>query len=485
MGAQWAFVQSLQSTRFNMIRFSALSQSPRWQRLSRFVLLIVVSAGFLSQVPIKPVQSAFTEIRGVWITNNDTVHFMDQGRTEAAVNTLADLNFNTLYPVVWNSGYVLYESAIAKREGIQPFSPRGDQDQDVLADIITQAHRRNLLVMPWFEFGFMAPPTSELVKRHPTWLTQRQDGSKTSISGAGEVVWFNPFRPEVQRFMTELVMEVVSQYDIDGVQFDDHTALPNEFGYDPYTIALYRRETNKPPPKNPKDSNWIRWRANKITAFMAQLNKTIKAAKPDVWVSLSPATYRLAYNTYLQDWLDWIRKDIVDEVVVQVYRTNLPSFTEPIQRPEFLEAKKQIPTAVGILTGLPTKQVAMPLVQQKVRAARSQGLGTAFFYFKTLWDVAPEDKTARMQAFQSLFPSPAFRQKLSVAAPVNPSPPNAEPQTSTPPPPPLVGTPIPVLMPGEVRPTPTPPSSSDTAPSPGTGGFPAEPTLDPAIPQDR
>ncbi|MGA1623122.1 MAG: family 10 glycosylhydrolase, partial [Synechocystis sp.] len=325
-------------------------------------------------------QTVFPEIRGVWITNNDTVHFMDQTRTRESVDLLADLNFNTLYPVVRKSGYVLYERAIAKREGIQPFSPKGDQRQDVLADLITQAHRRKLLVLPWFEFGFMAPPFSELVKRHPTWLTQRQDGSQTSISAAGEVVWLNPFRPEVQQFMTELVMEVVHNYDIDGVQFDDHTALPNEFGYDPYTIALYQQETEQAPPKDPKDANWTRWRADKITAFMTQLNLTIKAAKPNILVSLSPATYRLAYNTYLQDWLDWVRKGIVDEVVVQVYRTSLPTFQEPIRRAEFQEAKTKVPTAVGILTGLPTKQVPMPLVTAKVREATGQGMGTAFFY---------------------------------------------------------------------------------------------------------
>ncbi|MEB3227257.1 MAG: family 10 glycosylhydrolase [Synechocystis sp.] len=439
-------------------------------------------------------QTVFPEIRGVWITNNDTVHFMDQTRTRESVDLLADLNFNTLYPVVWNSGYVLYESAIAKREGIQPFSPKGDQGQDVLADLITQAHRRKLLVLPWFEFGFMAPPFSELVKRHPTWLTQRQDGSQTSISAAGEVVWLNPFRPEVQQFMTELVMEVVHNYDIDGVQFDDHTALPNEFGYDPYTIALYQQETEQAPPKDPKDANWTRWRADKITAFMTQLNLTIKAAKPNILVSLSPATYRLAYNTYLQDWLDWVRKGIVDEVVVQVYRTSLPTFQEPIRRAEFQEAKTKVPTAVGILTGLPTKQVPMPLVTAKVREATGQGMGTAFFYYKTLWDVAPEEKSARIQEFKRLFPYPAPRSLAKIVPP----PINADPLAPLSPPsvppvsprraPPLNGIPITVEFPGQVAPpSPSfpPPLSSPSPPPPRPqDGFPPEPTLDETIPTD-
>jgi len=31
-------------------------------------------------------------------------------------------------------------------------------------------------VIPWFEFGFMAPADSDLAKRHPDWLTSRRDG---------------------------------------------------------------------------------------------------------------------------------------------------------------------------------------------------------------------------------------------------------------------------------------------------------------------
>lgn len=437
-------------------------------------------------------QSAFPEIRGVWITNNDTVHFLDQGRTTESINLLADLNFNTIYPVVWNSGYVLYESDIAKREGLQPFSPRGDQDQDVLADIIDKAHHRNMLVLPWFEFGFMAPPLSALVKRHPWWFTQRQDGSKTSVTAAGEVMWMNPFHPQVQAFITDLVMEAVNKYNLDGVQFDDHTALPNEFGYDNFTISLYQQETKKAPPNNPKDPEWIRWRADKITAFMVQLNAKIKAAKPNILVSVSPATYSLAYNTFLQDWLDWIRKGIVDEVIVQVYRTTLPNFTEPIRRVEFREAKTLIPTAVGILTGLPTKQVPMPLVGEKVYAARSQGMGSAFFYYQTLWDIAPEDKEYRIQSFRRLFPNPAPRTLAKIAPPppvITPAPPSNTPQTPVAPPfkaPPLQGIPLTIEMPGSAPANPVPPTpapSMPTAPS-NPGGFSPEPTLDDSIPVD-
>ncbi len=363
-------------------------------------------------VPKAIAQQPFQEIRGVWMTNNDTEILVDHPKLQEAVRQLGLLNFNTIYPVVWNSGYVLHESAVAQRIGIQPFVRKGLQGQDIFTDLVTQAHYRGLLVIPWFEFGFMAPPTSELVLNHPDWITQRRDRSQTWIGAAGEVVWLNPFHPEVQQFITDLVLEVVTQYPVDGIQFDDHTSLPNEFGYDSYTIALYKQETKKEVPPNPQDPEWVRWRADKITAFVTQLNHAVKKRKPKAIFSISPNPYVTAYNTYLQDWLTWVREGIVDELIVQVYRPNLQSFREQLARPEIQEAQQKIPTGVGVLTGLRNKPVSMQLIQAKVQAARDRGLGVAFFYYESLWDNSPEPITERQSNFQSLFHFPAFRSAI-------------------------------------------------------------------------
>lgn len=354
-------------------------------------------------------QQPFQEIRGVWMTSNDSDILVDRPKLQDAIGHLARLNFNTIYPVTWNSGYVLYPSAVARRTGIQPFVRRGLQGQDPLADLVDQAHRQGLLVIPWFEFGFMAPPLSELTTNHPEWLTQKRDGGQISISAAGEVMWLNPFLPEVQQFITDLVLEVITQYDVDGIQFDDHTSLPSEFGYDRYTVALYKQETEQDPPANPRDPAWVRWRADKITAFMTHLNQAVKARKPNAIFSVSPNPYDTAYNGYLQDWLTWVRQDIVDELIVQVYRPSLQSFVEQITRPEIREAQQKIPTGAGILTGLRNMPVPMQLIQAKVRAAQNQGLGVAFFFYESLWDSAPEPATERQSGFQALFYRPASR----------------------------------------------------------------------------
>ena len=349
------------------------------------------------------------EIRGVWLTLNDLDVMKDRVKVQDAMNQLGRLNFNTIYPVVWNSGYVTYPSAVAQRQGIQPFIYQGSDGHDILADVVDRAHRQGLLAVPWFEFGFMTPLTSELAVNHPEWLTQQRNGEQTSISGAGEVAWLNPFHPQVQQFITSLVLEVITQYNVDGIQFDDNMSLPREFGYDSYTRSLYKQETKKEVPANPADQAWMRWRANKITAFMTQLKKAVRDRKSNAIFSISPNYYEFAYKFHLQDWLTWVQQGIADELIVQVYRPNLQSFIEKISRPEIQIAQQKIPTGIGVFTGQRTNPIPIRQIQEQTQAARDRGLGVAYFYYESLWDIAAESAEDRQAGFQALFPVPATR----------------------------------------------------------------------------
>jgi uncharacterized lipoprotein YddW (UPF0748 family) len=389
----------------------------RWRRSIRSFFLFALTFLFISihhnfypaiaqntDSTVAPSQ----EIRGVWLTANDFDILADRQKTTTAMTRLRQANFNTVYPVVWNSGYAKYPSAVARAAGI-PYFHTGNEGQDVLADIIKQSHSQGLLAIPWFEFGFMAPLGSELLMRHPKWQTFKRNGEETSMTAAGEMAWLNPFHPEVQKFIQDLVLEIVTNYNADGIQFDDHMSLPNEFGYDKYTIDLYQKETGSPPPSNPQDGAWVRWRANKISTFMFQLKNAVRKRKPKAIFSVSPNYYDFAYKMQLQDWLTWLRLCVIDELIVQVYRDDLASFTSKLDRPEMLEAKSLIPTGIGIMTGLRNRPVPMSQIKSQVRASHQQGLGVAFFYYESLWDLSPETSTERQAAFRSLFPNTESR----------------------------------------------------------------------------
>jgi uncharacterized lipoprotein YddW (UPF0748 family) len=357
------------------------------------------------------------EIRGVWMTNIDSDVLFDRAQLSNAVETLAQLNFNTLYPAVWNWGYTQYPSPVMQGAIGATIDPRpaGLQGRDPLAELVQQGHQRKLAVIPWFEFGFMVPEDSAIAIRHPDWLTRQQNGRQYWIEGRWSRVWLNPFKPEVQQFIANLVLELVTRYDIDGIQFDDHFGLPAEFGYDDFTVQLYRQEhQGKAPPADPQDAEWKQWRANKITTFLTQVFRAVKAKKNQVLIALSPNNYEFAYNKSLQDWRRWDQLGLIEELTPQIYRDSLQSFTAELARPENIAARRHIPTGIGVLTGLKDKPIASKQIQDQVQAVRQQGFaGVSFFFYETMWKLTKEASSDRQALFRTLFPTPAIRPNVT------------------------------------------------------------------------
>lgn len=449
----------------------------RWQRMAArwrrrwlpalLALLLTIAFGLLPPlIPAAHSQAAVArsaaagnasrrdeEIRGVWFTANDMDVLRDRTRMREVVKQLAALHFNTIYPVVWNSGFAYYPSAVSERLGLQDFQYRGLQGQDILRELIDEAHSQGLLVLPWFEFGFMVPPGSVLTRRQPDWLSRRRDGTVTSISAAGEVSWLNPLHPKVQALLSELILEIATQYDADGIQFDDHTSLPSDFGYDAYTTALYRRSTGRVPPANPADAAWLQWRADGISAFLNRLHRQLQQKRPGFLVSLSPNYHDFAYKRQLQDWLTWLRQGSIDEVVVQLYRPDLASFEVELNRPEFAASRQRVPTAVGIFTGQRTQPVPIERVVAQAEAARRRGLGAAFFYYESLWEEAQEPAQLRQQALDALYHRASPRRPVA-AVPRPPSPASKAPAPD--PNPPAAPGPSPAVAPAQNRPAASP-----------------------------
>ena len=357
-----------------------------------------------------------TEIRGVWITNIDSEVLFSKSATKAAVNRLENLNFNTLYPTVWQGGYTLYPSQVAQQVFGKSLDPTpGLQGRDFLQEIISEAHQKGLTIIPWFEFGFMAPADSELARLHPNWLSKRRDGTTIKMQGKYPRVWLNPFHPEVQKFILDLVMEIVTKYDIDGIQFDDHFGLPAEFGYDDFTVKLYEKELpGLYPPDDYQETFWVRWRADKINNFMERISKEIKAIKPDCIISVSPNPLHFALPAYLQDWLTWKTEKWIDEIVLQIYRRDIKRFIKELERTEVKLAKNHIPFAIGILSGLKNNSTPITTIEEQVEAVRQRNFaGVSFFFYESLWKWGKESENIRNQSLEEIFYGKISRPHIS------------------------------------------------------------------------
>ncbi len=276
-----------------------------------------------------------SEIRGVWIANrpHSQVLVSKQNITEA-IAFLNSKGFNFIFPVVWNRGYTLFPSQVMSKYGFPTLDPYYQQQQrDPLAEIITAAQQYEMKVIPWFEYGFAASHLlsgGHILQQKPQWKAIDKDGATVRH---GSLTWMNPLNPEVQQFMQELILEVVHQYDVDGIQGCDRLpALPVTAGYDSETQKQYQQQCDLNVPHNCKDRSWIQWRAEILTEFLATLYRQVKTVKPQLIFSLSPAVYPFCLDNLLQDSKTWVEKGLVDLIHPQIYRSSFFSYRQEVQK---------------------------------------------------------------------------------------------------------------------------------------------------------
>jgi uncharacterized lipoprotein YddW (UPF0748 family) len=274
-------------------------------------------------------------IQGVWIANHPHSQVLASLESiQQAIQYLKEKGFNTIFPVIWNRGYTLFPSAVMQSYNLPIIDPFYDkQNRDPIKEIIIEAHQNKIKVIPWFEYGFAASHLisgGHLLKQNPHWKAINNRG-ETVIHGG--LTWMNGFHPQVQQFMRELVLEVVKNYDVDGIQgCDRFPAAPVQSGYDSYTLSQYQTECGKKPPKNEKDTQWIQWRANLLTNFLSDLYQQVKAIKPHVLVSLSPAVYPFCLQNLLQDSKSWMQNKLVDLIHPQIYRSDFLHYAHEVKQ---------------------------------------------------------------------------------------------------------------------------------------------------------
>ena len=282
------------------------------------------------------------ELRGVWITNVDSDVLFSRESIVEAMDYLADRGFNVIFPVVWNKGYTLHPSEVA----YEAFGKRQDpyfesRGRDPLQELITEAHRRGMEVIPWFEYGFASiygdASGGHIIQANPHWAARDAQGriaTMASISrSASPFYWMNAIHPEVQQFMIDLMMEVVQNYDIDGIQGDDRLpAMSVNAGYSEYTKQLYASEHDgAAPPSQYNSSAFVQWKADKLTNFAGKLFRTLKRQDSTLIMSFSPSIYSFSLTNYLQDWPNWIDSGYVDIVHPQAYRYDVASYKQIIR----------------------------------------------------------------------------------------------------------------------------------------------------------
>jgi uncharacterized lipoprotein YddW (UPF0748 family) len=152
------------------------------------------------------------------------------GDVDEALDRLEAGRYDAVFANVLAYGYAYYESSLLEKH------PELAPDYDPLAYLIEGAHKRGIEVHAWVVAGpfvYEDSPAPTLIE-HPDWAMVGPDGRQTW--------WLNYTRPDVQEFLGDLVVELVTRYEVDGVHYDYLRYPGPEWGFDPFSAQLAAEE---------------------------------------------------------------------------------------------------------------------------------------------------------------------------------------------------------------------------------------------------
>ena len=330
-------------------------------------------------------------VRGVWVSDIASDVFDSKDKIKECVRICHEIGINTIFPVVYNDAKTKYPSAVMKEYLDTEIDPKYS-GRDPLAELIEAAKEFDIQVVAWFEYGFASVYNDQsgglMLKKYPHWASRDKEGN---ITQKNNFYWLDAFNPEVQQFIKKLVLEVMELYpDLAGVQGDDRLpALPSNGGYNMEVIKQYQEETGKSLPKEDLDSHWLQWRADKLSDFGEYIYNHVKAINPKIMVSWSPSPYDWSLQNYLQDWPEWLERNIVDFIHPQLYRYTFEAYKIALDQNwdymnPFLE--KELIFSPGVLIGIGSGDLITPEILENILAYnRSKGImGETYFYYERI-----------------------------------------------------------------------------------------------------
>ncbi|MEH0153092.1 family 10 glycosylhydrolase [Limibacter armeniacum] len=348
-------------------------------------LTVTDNDGKTAQKTQNIVVSSEEELRGTWFAwAGKTVP--TRANIAAAMQDLADANFNTVYVPTWKYGMTYFPSEVLNQQlGIDRAPELGSRD--FLQECIEEGHQRGLKVVAWFEWGFAAGgATDPMYQARPEWFTKQQNGNQDF---GYSVYWMIHIHPEVQAFLLDMAREAVRKYDIDGIQMDRIRYPDLDCGYDDFTRELYFTENGVYPPTTASNATWKAWRADKLNNFMFRFYYALKEIDPNIPVSNAPIVYPYGYDNFCQNWPVWVNSGWVDYIIPQVYRATSSIYNNELNT-QLSYVNDDIKVYPGMTTDYNGSAVAPSEISAKISLTRSKGLvGHVIWYHANLTDDYP------------------------------------------------------------------------------------------------
>lgn len=375
---------------------------------------------FYNSIPANP--QAF---RGTWIrpesTNRDDIR--------KAIETLKKNRIENIFLETYYQGKTIYPSAVMATYGLPEQHPRY-KNADPLKLWIEEAHQQGLKVHVWAQIFFAGNQKENIeqygpiLQKYPQWRNiQRPHWNNPNpvISDVEPGHYFlDPANPEVRIFLNKLLMEMVTHYDLDGLNLDyirypasaavtKPYFLGTTWGYTESARKQFKtlieteraeaetkrvetlKKAGKPartstaniimPSADPKDltpssplwPRWVEWRKEQVSSFVKQISTDAKAAKPNLLMSAVVfPSHDPTYALKLQDYPRWAREGSIQALTPIGLSTNLDRMSEQCKSLK-VQVQDKIPVYVGIFS-LYNRTGPIKLVQE-IDVTNRQGMG--------------------------------------------------------------------------------------------------------------
>ncbi len=268
------------------------------------------------------------ELRGAWVATVWNINFPSSSNLsvdaqtaelQTLVDTLADNGFNAVFFQVRPEGDALYDSQHEPWSHVLSGTQGQDPGYDPLAVLISKAHARNVEVHAWMNpyrakaaAGAQAAP--HIAVTHPE-----------LVHGYSTYEWMDPGSPIVRQRLVDVVTDVATHYDVDGIHFDDYF-YPYPDGSNPFpddaTWAVYQSGGGA----LSRDD----WRRDNVNSAMREVNAAVQANAPHVRFGVSPfGIYRPGqpagisgfdqYEGLYADPKKWMDEGWLDYLAPQLY----------------------------------------------------------------------------------------------------------------------------------------------------------------------
>lgn len=261
---------------------------------------------------------AFTEqneeTRGIFFSYIEFLNYFDNTTEEQKKKIIDDIilnlkenNFNTLYLHIRSFSDAIYNSLIFPSSYILNGKEGDKLNFDVLEYFITQAHKEKISIQAWINPYRIRnnTDTSNISLKNPSYKWFGTNNVKI-IDGKG--IFYNPASNEVIDLIVKGVEEVVRNYDVDGIMFDDYFYMDDTIDEENYQDYL----------KTGVNISKKEYRYMVVNKMVFEVSKVVHKYNKEFGISPS-GNIENNMNEMYADVYTWINENYLDYIIPQIY----------------------------------------------------------------------------------------------------------------------------------------------------------------------